>query len=66
MEGPILLELVQCLVSLCSEGNNDNGITKTACQCLGLIGVRDFGAVSLLPHNHIGMHLYMNHIKNCT
>ena len=53
MEGPLLLELVQYLVSLCSEGNNKEMITKEACQCLGLIGIRDFGAVSLHP-KHIG------------
>lgn len=50
----MLLELVQYLVGLCSEGVNNPVITKEACQCLGLIGIRDFGAVSLLSHKHIG------------
>ena len=49
----MLLELVQYLVSLCSDGSNSAVITKEACQCLGLIGIRDFGAVSLLPHKHL-------------
>ena len=58
MEGSMLLELVQYLVSLCSEGNRNEMITKEACQCLGLIGIRDFGAVSLSPHKHIGKKIY--------
>ena len=55
----MLLELVQYLVSLCSEGNNNETITKEACQCLGLIGIRDFGAVSLSPHKHTGKNIYV-------
>ena len=48
----MLLELVQCLVNLCSDGINNTTITRKACQCLGIIGVRDFGAVSLSPPKH--------------
>ena len=51
----MLLELVQYLVSLCSDGANNAAVTKKACQCLGIIGIRDFGAVSLLPPKHTGM-----------
>ena len=58
MEGPMLLELVQYLVSSFSEGSNNKMITKEACQCLGLIGVRDFGAVSLSLHKHTGKKMY--------
>ena len=58
MDGPMLLELVQYLVTLCSEGSKNEMISKKACQCLGLIGVRDFGAVSLSPHKHTGKKMY--------
>ena len=62
MEGPMLLELVQYLVGLCSEGNSNKMLTKEACQCLGLIGIRDFGAVSLQP-KHIGKIYTCTHIS---
>lgn len=62
----MLLELVQYLVSLCSDGANNAAVTKKACQCLGMIGIRDFGAVSLLPPKHTGekTDIYFMYITN--
>jgi len=57
LKGSTLLKLVQCLVSECSKGKSNNSKTKEACQCLGLIGVRDFGSVSLISPNHLGTYI---------
>lgn len=54
LKGSTLLKLVQCLVSECFERKSNIMKTKEACQCLGLIGVRDFGSVSLIPPNPLG------------
>ena len=66
LKGSTLLKLVQCLVSVCSGGNSNALITREAFQCLGLIGVRDFGSVSLLPSNLLGICDTCIHTKvNC-